>query len=226
MSALITNYNGLVSALATWLLRDGDSVITSRADDYIALCEQRMYLGGEAIAPLGIPAHEAIRIPPMYQTNTTFALAQNAAQPSGMLELIEAAANSTDVPAPMQIVEESIIDSQSPFETGTPRMIALSGTNFRLWPDPGTGSYTATLRWYGALSTPSASNATNWILTNAPSVYLNGCLLEASLATGDFDNAVKYGMLYGSAANSLNTQRNRRLALAQNVRIRMRGYTP
>src|SRR5690348_7395711 len=210
MAALITNYNGLVSALATWLLRDGDSVITSRADDYIALCEQRMYLGGEAIPLLGIPAHEAIRIPDMYQVNASFSLGKSVAAPDGILELVEVKLNTTDTP-PLQIVEESILDSMGD-DNCDPRYVALSGNNLRAWPASDDGTYDSTIRYYKRLTTPSASNATNWILTNAPSVYLNGCLLEISLSTGDFDSATKYALLYGSAANSLNAQKNRRLA--------------
>lgn len=224
MAVSITNYGGLVSAIAAWLARDGDTDLAARADDFIALCETRMYYGAPAVGQ--IPECEAIRIPEMYQSNASFALAQNAAQPAGMLELIEATVNSADVPAPMQIVEESVIDTQALAITGTPRMIALSGNNFRVWPDPGTGSYTATLRWLGGLATPSVSNDTNWILTNAPGVYLNGCLLEAALFTGDIAGAATYGTLYASLAAGLNVRAQRRLASAHNVRITLRTMTP
>ena len=127
---------------------------------------------------------------------------------------------------PVIITEESILDSMSPDVTGEPRYIAVSGNNFRVWPDPGTDTFTATLRYYAQLATPSATNPTNYILTNAPGVYLNGCLLEASLMTGDFDNAAKYGILFLSQLGALNTRAQRRLASAQNVRVRLRVSTP
>lgn len=228
MAVQITTYGGLTTAVAEWLARDGDTDLTNRIDDFIALCESRMYYGKPALQALGVPEHEAIRIPEMYQSNTAFAVVQSGAQPTGLLDLVEAQLNATNAGAaiPLLIVEESILDSQSPYDSNSPSMIALSGNNFRYWPDPGSGSYTLTLRWYGALTTPSGTNATNWILTNAPGVYLNGCLLEAAIRTGDADAAKYYGMLYAADAAALNIRTQRRLASGQNVRIMMRGNTP
>lgn len=228
MAVQITNYGGLSAAIAAWLARDGDADLAARADDFIALAEQRIYMGADAIPALSLPSFEAVRVDAMYQSDPTFALSQNVAAPDGLLELVEVMLNATagfDA-APMKIVEESILDSQSPYDSRAPRMIAVSGANFRMWPDPGTGTYTATLRWYGALQTPSGTNSTNWLLTNAPGLYLNGCLIEAALFTGDFDSAVKYGALYASAAAGLNINRQRKLASAQNVRVMLRGRTP
>jgi len=227
MAVQITTYAGLQSAVAAWLARDGDTDLSNRADDFIALCEQRMYFGKPALDALGIPEHEAIRIPEMYQANASFALAQGVAQPTGFLELVEATLNGTNCPPqPLQIVEESVIDSMSPYTSAAPRMIAVSGTGFRLWPDPGANSYTATLRWYGTLPTPSGATPTNWILTNAPGVYLNGCLLEAAIFTGDPDSAKYYAMLYAADVAGLNIRRQRVLASAQNVRMKLRARTP
>lgn len=228
MTVQITNYGGLTAAIAAWLQRDGDTDIANRADDFIALCEQRMYYGSDEV-PGVLPPMEAIRIPEMYQANTSFSLVQNGPQPTGLLELVEAKLNQSAVGlgAPLQIVEESILDSLDPNASGETHMIALSGNNFRMWPDPGTNAFTAVIRYYAALQTPSGANATNWILTNAPGVYLNGCLLEAALFTGDADSAKFYGALYMSAAGALNTRAmTRRLASGQNVRMTLRGYTP
>lgn len=230
MAVNITSYGGLTTAIGDWMARSGDPDIAARVDDLIALCEQRMYYGTEAIETAGVPAFEAIRIPEMYTANATFAFNANPiAYPTGMLELVEAYLNNSSGGEgyPLDIVEESILDSYSKNDTGDPRKIAISGLNLRSWPDIGTTTtYTFTLRYFGALTTPSGTNSTNWILTNAPSVYLNGCLLEASLMTGDFDGAAKYGLLYGAAANGLNTRAQRRLASAQNVRIQLRLRTP
>jgi hypothetical protein len=55
---------------------------------------------------------------------------------------------------------------------------------------------------------------------------LNGCLLEASLFTGDFEGASRYGLLYASAVGALNTRAQRRFSGAQNLRMKLRGWTP
>jgi hypothetical protein len=227
MAVQISTYAGLQSAVAAWLARDGDADLANRADDFLALCEARIYYGKPALEALGIPEHEAVRIPEMYRSDGNFALARGVAQPAGFLELVEAALNGGNgSPQPLQIVEESVIDSMGSYADGAPRLIAVSGTGFRLWPDRGANSYTATLRWYGTLPTPSGMTPTNWILSNAPGIYLNGCLLEAAIFTQDPDSAKYYAMLYAADAAGLNVHRQRRLASAQNVRMKLRGSTP
>lgn len=225
MAVQITTYGGLTAAVAAWLARDGDADLAARADDFVALCEQRIYLGADAMPALGLPAFEAIRVDAMYQSDSAFTLSQGVAQPAGFLELVEAAVN-TPKAGVLQIVDESIIDDMGAQTADQPRYIAASGTAFRLWPDPGTTSFVGTLRWYGQLATPSGTTPTNWLLSTAPGLYLNGCLIEAALFTGDFDSAVKYGALYASIAAGLNTNRQRKLASAQNVRMKIRGRTP
>lgn len=224
MAVQITTYAGLQSAVAAWLARDGDGELANRADDFLALCEARLYYGKPALEALGIPEHEALRIPEMYRSDPGFALVQGAAQPAGFLELVEATLN--DPPRPLQIVEESAIDGMGAGASAAPRLIAVSGTGFRLWPDPGNNGYTATLRWYGRLPAPSGTNPTNWILSNAPGIYLNGCLLEAAIFTQDPDSARYYAMLYAADVAGLNIRRQRVLASAQNVRMKLRARTP
>ncbi len=57
---------------------------------------------------------------------------------------------------------------------------------------------------FGALS-----SATNWVMTNAPNVYLYGTLLEASIFMADWDNARTYHGLFLSACNGLQSQNSR-----------------
>lgn len=217
-------YTALQSAVAAYLARDGDADITSRIDDFIALCEQRMYIGKVAVPALQLPEHEAVRIPQMEITNATFALAATVAQPGDFLELISADNNNPY--GPMTVVDEGVISShyrQSP--GGPPSEIAVSGTNFRVWGDPGTTN-TATLRYYGKLATPTSMGSANWILANAPGVYLNGCLLEASIFTGALDEAKLYAALYAADVGGLNQNRNRQAWSARNMKVRLRGPTP
>lgn len=219
----IKTYASLATAVAEWMIRTGDTDIAARIDDFIALHEQRMYYGSEAVPGLGIPGCEALRIREMETVSSAFALAATVAQPANFLELIEATLNSPQ--RPLDIVTEGVIDSYRDQTVGGPRMIAVSGTNFRVKDDPGS-SYTASLRYFQKLSTPSGSVEANWILTNAPGVYLNGCLLEAAIYTGDPEAAKLYLGLYTSAVTALNQRRNRELAAASNVRMRIRGRTP
>jgi len=221
MAAVINTYSGLQSAVAEWLGRSGDTDITGRFDDLLALHEQRMYYGAAEVPGI-LPAFPPLRIREMETTDSAFALSETVAQPSGFLELISADLNSPY--GPLRVEHEGVIAQYGEQAADQPLIIAVSGSNFRVWPDPGS-SYTATLRYYAKLTTPTAS-VSNWILTNAPGLYLNGCLMQAALLTGGMEEAKVYGALYVAEVGGLNERRNRELASATNVRMRIRGRTP
>jgi hypothetical protein len=219
MSVNITSYTGLSAAVQAWMARAGDTLLSDRFDDFLALHEQRMYYGAAAIPGL-LPQFEPLRIREMETVDAAFAIsAETVAQPTGFLELIEASLNSPE--APLRIEHQGVIASYGEQTLSTAKIIAISGTNFRFKEASGT----ATLRYYQKLTTPTASTA-NWILQNAPGVYLNGCLIEAALMTSDFDTASRYATIYAAHVGGLNQRRNRELAGATNVRTRVRGRTP
>jgi hypothetical protein len=221
MAAVINTFSGLQAAIASWMARDGDTDITDRFDDLIALHENRMYYGSAEV-PGMLPACEPLRIREMETVNASFTLAATVAQPSGFLELIEAKLNSPE--RQLEVVAEGNLSAYQAGAFGGPALIAISGTNFRVMDDPGS-DYTATLRYFAKLTTPSAA-ADNWILTYAPNVYLDGCLFEASKMTGDAQSAALYLSSYASNVRALNQRRNGELRNATNVRMRLRSRTP
>lgn len=217
MTTNITTYTGLNAAVQAWLARSGDTLLSDRFDDFLALHEQRMYYGAKEVSGL-LPQFEPLRIREM-ETASNAVVEATVAQPDGFLELIEA---SLDSPyAPLRIEHEGVIASYGDQTLSTTKIITVSGTNFRFKESGGT----VTIRFFQKLTTPTAST-TNWILENAPAVYLNGCLIEAALMTSDFDAAAKYAAIYAAHVGGLNQRRNRELAFATNVRTRVRGRTP
>lgn len=221
MAVVVNTYTGLQAAIALWLAREGDTTITDRFDDLIALHENRMYYGAAEV-PGMLPACEPLRIREMETVDATFALAATVAQPSGFLDLIEAKINSEGYR--LDVVAEGTLSNYAAGSLGGPAVIAISGTNFRVMDDPAS-AYTATLRYFAKLTTPSAG-VSNWILTNAPNVYLDGCLFEAAKMTGDAQSAGLYLSAYASNVRALNQRRNSELRHATNVRMRLRGRTP
>ena len=127
-------------------------------------------------------------------------------QPATFLELISAQLNSPN--APLQIVSQRTIDGYGSSTPDQPRLIAVSGTNFRVFPNPGAGAYTATLRYYQKLATPAGATV-NAILTGSPDVYLYGCLVEASIFTQDEPGALRYLALYNASVSGLNARTQR-----------------
>jgi hypothetical protein len=218
MTVNVTSYTGLKAAVQQWMARPGDTLVDSRFDDCLALHEQRMYYGASEVPGL-LPQFQALRIREMEAGARSDIEEETVAQPAGFLELIEA---SLDSPyAPLRIEHQGVIASYGEQTLGANKIIAISGTDFRFKEASGT----VTIRYYQKLTTPSAS-ASNWILENAPGVYLNGCLIEAALMTSDTTAAATYGALYAAQVGGLNQRRNRELAGATNVRMRVRGRTP
>jgi hypothetical protein len=217
MTVNITSYTGLKAAFQQWMARPGDTLLDTRFDDFLALHEQRMWYGAAEVPGL-LPQFAPLRIREM-ETAANAVVEETVAQPDGFLELIEA---SLDSPyAPLRIEQEGVIAAYGDQTFSTTKIIAVSGTNFRFKESGGT----VTIRYYQKLSTPTASTA-NWILENAPGVYLNGCLIEAAMMTNDFTTAASYAAVYAAMVGGLNQRRNRELAGAYNVRTRARGRTP
>ncbi len=223
MAAQITTYGGLKAGVLAWLARPGDALLDGRFDDFLLNCERRLYYG-HATEDAGNPLRsDPLRIVEMETVDGDFALSAVTPQPDGFLELISAQLNSPN--APLQIVAQRTIDGYASSAPNQPRLIAVSGTDFRVFPDPGAGSYSATLRYYRKLATPAGA-VTNAIPAGSPDVYLFGCLIEAAIFTQDEAAAQRYLPLYNASVAGLNARTQRITASSVPV-IRLRaGMAP
>jgi hypothetical protein len=222
MAVQINTYSGILGGVLSWLGRDasGETIITSRFDDILTMCERRIYYGYATEDVGNALRSDPLRIVEMETVDSAFSLSSGTvAQPTGFLELISAYNNSDT--APIQIVAQRIIDgygSQSLGRTGG--LMAISGTNFRVFDAP-TTAITATLRYYQKLTTPAGSTV-NDILTNYPDVYLYGCLTEACVRTQDEQGALRYLSLYNASVQGLNA-RTQRITASSAPRMRVRA---
>jgi hypothetical protein len=223
MAVQINTYGGLRAAVLSWTGRPGDTLLDGRFDDFLANCERRIYYGYATDDPGNPLRSDPLRIVEMETANANFALTAVTPQPTGFLELISAQLNSPN--APLQIVSQRTIDGYVSTTPDQPRLIAVSGTNFRVFPDPGTAAYTATLRYYQTLATPVGSTV-NAILSSYPDTYLYGCLIEAAIFTQDEGAAARYLQLYNAGVGGLNARTQRITASSVPV-IRIRaGMAP
>jgi hypothetical protein len=219
MAVQITSYGGLRAGVLAWLARPGDALLDARFDDFLLSCERRMWYG-HATDEAGNPLRsDPLRTVEMETVDPAFALSAVTPQPNGFLELISAQLNQPA--APLQIVAQRTIDGYRAAAPGAPRLIAVSGTGFRVFPDPGTGAHTATLRYYRKLATPAGA-ASNAILAQSPDVYLHGCLVEAAIFTQDEAAALRYLQLYNASVAGLNARTQRITASSVPV-IRLRA---
>src|SRR5262245_59069791 len=223
MAAQITTYGGLKAGVLAWLARSGDALLDGRFHDFLLNCERRMYLG-YATEDAGNPLRSDPRgIVAMATVDPGFALLSVTPQPAGVLELISAQRNRPN--APPQIVAQRTLYGYVSSAPNQPRLLAVSGTSFRVFPDPGAGAYTATLRYYQKLATPTPA-AANAILTGSPDVYLYGCLVEAAIFTQDEPAALRYLPLYNASVAGLNARTQRITASAVPVMRLRGGMTP
>ncbi len=217
MTAQITTYAGLKAGMLAWLARPGDALLDSRFDDFLLNCERRIYYGF-ATDDLGNPLRsDPLRIPEMETADGAFVLQATVAQPATFLELVSVQLNGP--PGPLEIVSQRTLDGYGTQSLGGPKLIAISGANFRVLEDP--GGATCTLRYYQKLATPAGSTV-NAILAAYPDVYLYGCLVEAAIFTQDEAAAQRYLQLYNASVAGLNARSQRLTASAVPV-IRVRA---
>lgn len=87
---------------------------------------------------------------------------------------------------------------------GRPEYYALTGGALELFPTP-DGSYTASLVYYGRVPALSDANTTNWLLTEAPDVYLYGALVHAAAYLENDARAGGWEALFKLGLETLNT---------------------
>ena len=120
----------------------------------------------------------------------------------------------------MQIVYggvEYLIEERTPSElaryddsgTGLPRYFAVIGDQFQFWPAPDAG-YRVEITYHKDVPALSDSNTSNWLLTDAPNLYLYGACKHAAVYIRDNEMLSISGALYGQALEKMIKQNQRR----------------
>jgi len=86
--------------------------------------------------------------------------------------------------------------------SGVPIFFGIVGGQIRVLPIP-DAAYTAELAYYAKLSKLSASVTTNWLLAQAPDVYLYGALLQAAPYLQDDARITVWSALYQAGLDQL-----------------------
>jgi hypothetical protein len=155
----LSTYSELQTGVANWLDRDD---LTSRIPEFIALCEDTL--------------NKRLRIRAMEQRVTTTVSAEYVSLPTGFLEMRNFQLNTSPKQTLRYVTPEYIDTFWAGSVTGQPVVYTFVGGEIQLAPSPG-GSYTAEMDFYEKWDL--ATDLTNWLLTNAPSAYLYGSLLQA-----------------------------------------------
>ena len=185
----LTTYTELKASLADWLNR---SDLTSVIPDFISLAEAQM--------------ERQLRTRQMIvrATASFAAAAEYGTVPDDFLEVKSIKLDTNPVTSlTFQTIDAmDQLSNTTYLSSGKPLYFTVVGNQFRLLPIP-DGAYTADLVYYAKLTKLSASVATNWLLTQAPDVYLYGSLLQAAPYLQDDARISVWSSLYLAGLDQL-----------------------
>lgn len=183
----ITTYAELQTAVANWLDRTD---LTSRTPEFIALAEAGInrdvkHWRGEKRATATIDARFSA-VPTDYLNAVRFQIStsERPLEPISVQDMHQRRAAADDA-------------------SGIPAYYALTGGEFEFYPTP-SSSYTGTLYYRAKVPALSDANTSNWVLANAPDVYLYGSLVHSAPFLVEDERVATWGALYSQAVQRFN----------------------
>lgn len=183
----IATYSDLKTTTLEWQERTGDTALTSRAADLISLAEA------------GLNRDLPLRMMRVNTTLTATASSRTIALPTDFAEPVRLRNTTSGYEGDLKPADADSID-YSP-NTGTPREWCINESNidFEVLADT---AYTFQFRYRKKFAL-SDSAPTNWLLTNAPDLYLFETLKHAGIFTKDPEYAAALGQLAAQARVSV-----------------------
>ena len=201
------NYGTLKSTIATWLNR---SDLTTYIPDFVRFAEQRIHYGGAD--PYKSPP---LRIPAM-QVRTTGTISSGRIDlPENMVEIQRISVSVGGVNGELNYVSPQAYAELSNSQA-TPTVYTFADNAILT---AGTGSADYTLDYYEKFTGLLVDTDTNWLLTNAPTVYLYGALVETAPFLYDDPRFQMWIGMYRSAVAALNRSALRPAAGSLAVRV-------
>tara|TARA_R110002020_G_scaffold131211_1_gene293492 strand:- start:500 stop:1126 length:627 start_codon:yes stop_codon:yes gene_type:complete len=159
----INSFTTLKSAIANWLDRDD---LSDQLPDFIALNEALF--------------NRVLRIRPMETivTEATVGGTKSYDLPTGYVQMREIHLDTSPVTSLQYITPEMLYRVWAGSSSGKPDSYSIIGDKIFFGPTPDS-VYNYTMTYYKTFEGLSDSNTTNWVILNAPDVYLYGALLQA-----------------------------------------------
>ena len=159
----INSYSTLKTAVSNWLDRDD---LTDRLPEFISLAKSTF--------------NRVLRIRAMETTvsDTTPSGSKEDALPTGYLQMREIHLTTSPVASLAYITPEIMYRIRAGSNNGKPNAYTIVGDNILFGPTP-DDAYTYSITYYKSFDALSDSTATNWLILNAPDLYLYGTLLQA-----------------------------------------------
>jgi hypothetical protein len=210
---MIQSYSDLQARVAEWLNR---ADLTLAIPTFIQLAEasfnkdERFRVPGLVVRAQAPITTQFMTLPPDLIEMENFRLLTNCVSATGAATLdYVSPAEMDEIRLKYQVAEQ-------------PRFYTIVGQEIEFLPVPGA-SYIGEMVYHGAV--PSLStNATNWILTNHPDLYLYGALLQSAPYLKDDTRVQTWGALYNAAADLLKVQTQRAAFGASPLKMRARSF--
>jgi hypothetical protein len=106
---------------------------------------------------------------------------------------------------------------------GKPQYFSIVGGQIRVLPVP-DGTYTAELTYYAKLTKLSSTVATNWLLAQAPDVYLYGALMQAAPYLKDDARIPVWASIYTKGLEELQIADDRGATSGGAIMMRARTF--
>jgi hypothetical protein len=167
----LTNYTTLKASIANWLNRS--DLTDEIADDFIVLTEADF--------------NSKLRVRKMIAQSTITIDSETESIPTGFLQVRDFYILSGSTKYPLRYMTPSQMDQvKGTSVTGIPQAYTILGDTFRFTPKPDS-SYSGYLNYYKKFDALSSNNATNFILTDHPAIYLYGSLFHAANFLGGYN---------------------------------------
>jgi hypothetical protein len=176
----LSSFTELKTDIANWLDRDD---LTTQIPSFIKLAEAR------------ISRELKIRAMETRSTASTTAGVRMLRLPTGYLEMRNIQLNTTPITALEYLSPEMMDRLWGGSTTGRPKTYSLIGDEMLLGPTPDS-VMTVEMAYYKKFDALSGSVADNWLLTNAPDIYLYASLLEAAPYIQDAENLQVWHRFY------------------------------
>jgi len=182
------NYDALKTSIANWSDRDD---MATFIPDFISLCEARF--------------NRELRLRSMEQKDwaNTVGGQANYALPPNYLQMREFRLNSNPTVS-LQYVSPEIYESWN-LGQGEPKFYTIIANEIRIGPVP-SGVYEMEMLFWAKFPYLSGTVPTNWMLINAPDVYLYGALMEMEPFIQNDKRIAVWASGYGKAVSDIQLQ--------------------